>query len=37
MAEQALEALKEIPETKDSKALAEKVHKALDKLKKSGV
>jgi len=37
MAEQALEALKEIPETKDSKALAEKVKKALDKLKKPGV
>lgn len=37
MEEQALEALKEIPETKDSKALAQKVQKALDKLKKSGV
>jgi hypothetical protein len=37
MAEQSLEALKEIPETKDSKALSDKVQKALAKLKKNGV
>ncbi len=34
---QALEVLQAIPETKDSKALSEKVKKALDKLKKQGV
>jgi hypothetical protein len=36
LSEQALEALKEIPETKDSKALEGKIRKALDKLKKAG-
>ena len=36
LSEQALEALKGVPETKDSKALAEKIRKALDKLKKKG-
>lgn len=36
LSEAALEALKEIPETKDSKALAGKIQKALDKLKKAG-
>lgn len=34
MSEGSLEAIKAIPETKDSKALTEKIQKALDKLKK---
>jgi hypothetical protein len=37
LSDQALESLKAIPETKDSKALAGKIQKALDKLKKPGV
>lgn len=37
LSDQALESLKSIPETKDSKALAAKIQKALDKLKKPGV
>jgi len=36
MSEEALAALKEIPETGDSKALAQKIQKALDDLKKKG-
>jgi hypothetical protein len=37
LSDQALESLKSVPETKDSKALAGKIQKALDKLKKPGV
>jgi len=37
ISQQALEALKAIPETKESKALEGKIQKAVDKLKKPGV
>jgi hypothetical protein len=37
MSQEALESIKAIPETKESKTLAQKIQKAMDKLKKPGV